>query len=225
MIPLGNWAWDALTEETPLTDGALTCERVPGALVRAADLMSDVTREPGDRRGPGGAGRARPRVAGDRPGLFSVRLPGTPQAGHRVCARGRAARGWASGPSSPGGRTRTRRPSTAGCWSRTSSCTGSPSPSDALGDIYLTGKVVAGQLITRPRSTGCSGSVADDRRRQLQLDLGTRLRRQHPPRMGLAALPGRVDRQPRGLHPPPTAIARGRVGRPVRTGQACCGHA
>jgi hypothetical protein len=24
VIPLGNWAWDALTEETPLTDGPLT---------------------------------------------------------------------------------------------------------------------------------------------------------------------------------------------------------
>ena len=26
VIPLGNWAWDALTEETPLTDGPLTLE-------------------------------------------------------------------------------------------------------------------------------------------------------------------------------------------------------
>jgi amylosucrase len=26
VIPLGNWAWDALTEETPLTDGSLTLE-------------------------------------------------------------------------------------------------------------------------------------------------------------------------------------------------------
>jgi amylosucrase len=26
VIPLGNWAWDALTEETPLTDGGLQLE-------------------------------------------------------------------------------------------------------------------------------------------------------------------------------------------------------
>jgi amylosucrase len=26
VIPLGNWAWDALTEETPLTDGPLTLD-------------------------------------------------------------------------------------------------------------------------------------------------------------------------------------------------------
>jgi amylosucrase len=26
VIPLGNWAWDALTEETPLTNGSLTMD-------------------------------------------------------------------------------------------------------------------------------------------------------------------------------------------------------
>ena len=26
VIPLGNWAWDALTEETPLTDAGLQLE-------------------------------------------------------------------------------------------------------------------------------------------------------------------------------------------------------
>jgi amylosucrase len=26
VIPLGNWAWDALTEETPLTDRPLTLD-------------------------------------------------------------------------------------------------------------------------------------------------------------------------------------------------------
>ena len=26
VIPVGNWAWDALTEETPLTDGPLSLE-------------------------------------------------------------------------------------------------------------------------------------------------------------------------------------------------------
>jgi len=26
VVPLGNWAWDALTDETPLTDGPLTLD-------------------------------------------------------------------------------------------------------------------------------------------------------------------------------------------------------
>ena len=50
VIPLGNWAWDALTDDTPLTDGPVM---VPRARTRCAGSSSrpdvELTPRPTDR--------------------------------------------------------------------------------------------------------------------------------------------------------------------------------
>ena len=72
---------------------------------------------------------------------------------------------------------------------------------DRLGDIYLTGKIPLEQLSRAEvdRVLGMVAATADD---ELQPHRRAGLRRQHPARVGLAALPGGVDRQPRGVPPP-----------------------
>ena len=143
-----------------------------------------------------------------RPGLFSVTLPGTHKLRPSVRWRSASTR-WRCGRSWPGGRTRTRRRCTAGCWSATCARTGSPSALDALGDIYLTGGWRWPAYGGRDRSL--AGVGGRDRRRLLQRDPGTRLRRQHPAGVGLAPFPRRVDGQPGRLPPPgPRLRPRGR---------------
>ena len=80
---------------------------------------------------------------------------------------------------------------------------------DALGDIYLTGKLaLAG--VTPGEVDRLLGVVADTADSSFNAIVALGLRREHPPRMGLATLPGGVDRESRGL-----PASRLRPGRPA----------
>ena len=78
VIPLGNWATDALNGGTPLTDGDLTLRGLPGPLAGAGGLspVSDLRGEAIDViRATLTSLEVTWRESG--PGLFSVTLPGT----------------------------------------------------------------------------------------------------------------------------------------------------
>ena len=208
VIPVGNWAWDALTEETPLTDGPLPVERLPGALVRPADLIDVTAREEATvavrARWPSSTcrGRRPPRACS------RCRLPGTrklvTECALEVGQYALNLRAFVA-----------RRPDE-------NHADGVPVAAGAQPQALRRGVRAGragGHLPDREARAGggdpgrggsAAGRGGRHGRLQLQRDRGARVRRQHPPRMGLATLPGRVDRQPRGL-----PASRSRPGRPA----------
>ena len=132
VVPLGNWAWDALTEETPLTDGPLTLE---GYQVRWF-VQQTLTRT-ASRTWRSVSGRAERRPArsseldsvGARRVCSRSRLPGTRKLITECALEVGTARTECARLRRPHARTRTMRASIAGCSSATSSCTASPSAS------------------------------------------------------------------------------------------------
>ena len=78
---------------------------------------------------------------------------------------------------------------------------------DAVGDVYLTGRVnLAG--VDADELDRLLGAVLDVRRRVVRHDAGDRLRQLDPPRVGVAGQAGRVDGQPGRVRPPLRAVRR-----------------
>ena len=162
VIPLGNWAWDALTEETPLTDGPLpwTATRCAGSCSRRDATSARETRRDRSRSAPrwpsstwSGRNRAR-TVLGPLAGDPKAE---SPSALWRSGQHGMNVRAFVA-----------RKPdenqpaSTDGCWSAISSCTASRSPgragrhlSDRAGAVGVTPAEV-------DRLLGAVAETADD---------------------------------------------------------------
>ena len=134
------------------------------------------------------------------PGLFSVRLPGTrkliTECALEVGQHGMSLRAFVA-----------RQPDEnhAGVYrwllERNLKLRGICFALDALGR-HLPSWKDAGRSGHASRGRSTAGRRGRGRRRELQRDLGTGLRRKHQARVGLASLPRRVNRESCRIHPP-----------------------